>query len=98
LAESTSTANVTFEFVGDRFPSDYSAIFLDYQSDQFPFIEEGTLYLFARLFHRLIRRRHFPADAKRSFKIGVMRDELQGIFLIKKQPVMILANIVFFAI
>jgi hypothetical protein len=52
LAASTSTANVTFEFVGDRFPPDYSAIFLDHQSDGFPFIEEGTLYLFARLFYR----------------------------------------------
>jgi len=98
LAESTSTANVTFEFVGDRFPSDYSAIFLHYQSDQFPFIDEGTLYLFARLFHRLTRRRNFPADAKRGCKAGIMRDELRGTFLIKKQPLMILAIIVFFAI
>jgi hypothetical protein len=98
LAESTSTANVTFEFVGDRFSSDYSAIFPCHQSDQFPFIEEGTLYLFARLFYRLTRRRHFSADAKRGCKAGIMRDELDGIFLIKKQPLMILAIIVFFAI
>jgi len=62
------------------------------------FIEEGTLYLFARLFYRLTRRRHFSADAKRGCKAGIMRDELDGMFLIKKQPLMILAIIVFFAI
>jgi hypothetical protein len=44
------------------------------------------------------RRRHSPADAKRGFKDGIMRDELHGIFLIKKQSIMILANIVLFAI
>ena len=73
-------------------------MFLHHQSDGFPFIEEGTLYLFAQLFYRLTRRRHSPADAKRGGKGGIMRDELHGIFLIKKQSIMILANIVFLTI
>jgi hypothetical protein len=98
LAASTSTANVTFEFVGAGFSSDYSAIFLDHQSDGFPFIEEGTLYLFARLFDRQTRRGHFRADAKHGFEGSIMRNALGGIFLIKKQSIMILANIVLFAI
>jgi hypothetical protein len=46
----------------------------------------------------LTRRRDSPADAKRGFKGDIMRDELHGIFLIKKQSIMILANIVLFAI
>jgi hypothetical protein len=98
LAASTSTVNVTFEVVGTRFPSDYSAIFLDHQSDGFLFIEEGTLYLFVRLFYRQTRHGHFLADAKRGFAGSVMRNESDGIFLIKKQSIMILANIVLFAI
>jgi len=49
-------------------------------------------------FYRLVPLRHCPADAKRGVNDATMRDELTGTFLIKKQPVMILANIVFFAI
>jgi hypothetical protein len=90
--------DLTFQCFSDRFAQDCRALFADWQRAGFLLSKRKIVSFRQAVFISKIRDCNCPADAKHCFSDGIIHIELTGIFLIKKQLIMTIANINLFAI
>jgi hypothetical protein len=98
LPAAIGIVDLTFQCFSGRFAQDCRALFADWQRAGFLLSKRKIVSFRQAVFISEIRDCNCPADAKRCFSDSIIHIELTGIFLIKKQLIMTIANINLLAI